>query len=365
MASIGDLPDDMAELQVLLAEESLAENNPARLPYLLPNWWNHPSAKVYRAHIDLKRFYPSIRLEVILENLAAYHPSLPIEFSTLLRQLLTFPLAFDGYAKTELKDLGLSPETPLYLGVPTGLFVAGFLANVGMLSIDRQVQSQIRQMQVAHFRYVDDHTFLAPTLDALLSWMDFYRELLRSKAIGVQINDRKTEPRSLQSLYKRVIRQRPDLRAGTISLSRSERARLEKDAVIDPQYPNPLMTATLAKISDVAHTPFALLDERSQDHLLQELEFLLTARLPDDEIRDDTRISFAASRLAQLAAHHVPPVPQSNDNFRPIRILHLITRAIRGYPEKLRLWLHALQFARSSGLADLTVISEELDLLAR
>src|SRR5229473_838399 len=81
MASIRDLPDDKAELQVLLAEESLAENNPARLPYLLPNWWNHPSANVYRAHIDLKRFYPSIRLEVILENLAAYHPSLPIEFS--------------------------------------------------------------------------------------------------------------------------------------------------------------------------------------------------------------------------------------------------------------------------------------------
>ncbi|PSJ19890.1 hypothetical protein CVH10_20485, partial [Halomonas sp. ND22Bw] len=65
------------------------------------------------------------------------------------------------------------------VGIPTGLFVGGFLANVAMLDIDLiadQMLSDTRQ--IAHFRFVDDHEVLAYDFETLRVWIQTYMGLL-------------------------------------------------------------------------------------------------------------------------------------------------------------------------------------------
>src|SRR4029077_15706269 len=88
----------------------------------------------------------------------------------------------------------LSLEDTSYPHVPTGLYIAGFLANAGMLKVDQEVQVKLREHRVAHFRFVDDHIVLAYTMDELIVWLKEYAEILKRSGTGVRINRGKVLP---------------------------------------------------------------------------------------------------------------------------------------------------------------------------
>ena len=181
------------------------------------------------------------------------------------------------------------------------------------------------------------------------------------------------------------------------------------------------MTKTLTKISEIGRVDFNLLDRQEQDTAIADLEHLLITPFPDNELPAPTRVSFAATKIAFLAAEREEPVFRLVELERDLlhqqrrleQILHLVRRsrhgstsgaqlhkdrlttesemkslsrqirqierklasrtrssnartfslllkAVREYPEKLRLWERALQFCRLVGYQQLDPIMEEL-----
>jgi len=145
------------------------------------------------------------------------------------------------------------------------------------------------------------------------------------------------------------------------------------------------MTKTLLKVSEIARTDFELLDEREERAALEDLEHLLLTDFPEAELPAPTRVSFAATRIARLASGRVGSVANltalerqlvattdhrlkhqlkntiktvrgkhRNDAIREgARVFNLLIEAVREYPEKLRLWVRALEFCRAVGHSNL------------
>ncbi len=361
MGRLKERPEDPADDHTLKLEESRVLADPERLPYLFEDFWGNAPSTVYRAHIDLRKFYPSVNLECVYRNFLDSLPGMP-RLHLLLSQLLKFRVTFEGVPSDAIDYLGL--RTCLnakgdFSGIPTGLFAGGFIANVAMLRLDRQVAARLPEVRVAHFRYVDDHTFLAPSATQLMGWISEYLGLVASSGLGIEVHPSKSDPPVINAVVDQANKD-------SVAPSQFEATleKIEQQCKVDPTYPAPLMTATLTKMSEVARTPFSLLNIDSQDRLLEECRFLLTARLPDDEIRDDTRMSFAAGVLSSLGPKRIA----SGDNHARqtrSRFLQLFVRTIHAYPEKLRLWSRALNFCRASGCDDLSPLVSQFTLQAQ
>src|SRR5262249_17125637 len=198
-----------------------------------------------------------------------------------------FEIDLTGWTRSALESLGLSQNKNV-TAIPTGLICAGFLANTAMLPIDDWAGTQVRERQVAHFRYVDDHIVVAPNFDQLSAWVSDYQQRIQSD-LNCKINEAKTEPEQF-----RLFLEKPKSRKRKIAAMRN--------TSVDPAFPSPLMTKTLEKVSHLAHTNFDLLDREEQQRILNDLEHLLLAQLPEEELPEKTRVTFAATLLSRFAA---------------------------------------------------------------
>jgi len=73
------------------------------------------------------------------------------------------------------------------------------------------------------------------------------------------------------------------------------------------------MTKTLGKVSEVARTDFNLLDDREQETALSDLEHLLVTEFSETELPAPTRVTFAATKIAMLAAGREQPAQDSRN----------------------------------------------------
>ncbi len=422
MAKVLD-PDDLdePELRVLKAEKYFSDRN--KLPYLKTGYWGRKSIKsdkLYWAGIDFKKFFPKINLKCVKKNLSTFSDYFPKEIKKLSWHLMRFPLNLRDYDETELSYLDLSTNQKFLKGIPTGLPAAGFLANVALLEVDKKVTERLKEQQnsgkpvIAHFRYVDDHIFISRDFDALIYWINGYKAIVEKCKTGASINEEKTEPKEINScllLKKEKIREDDEKKA-------------RKACLLDAQYPSPLMTKTLGLVSNLAHIEFDLLQQPERTNLINEFEHLLLAEFPDREIRADTRMSFAATRLSWYGPRIVRPdranlcaleremaqilrdkkeisekirdqrktskirlrlekelallsdrkahledhrqkmlnkIERNSERDRK-RIFYLLMKAVHDYPDKLVLWNRVLQFCRYSGHEDLEKIHEEIHL---
>ncbi|MFD2602623.1 RNA-directed DNA polymerase [Flavobacterium suzhouense] len=297
---------DPFEQKIVEINESLS-NHPLKSPYLDQNYWKKGTNELYWAGIDLEKFYPSIDNEAIRRNLAAYLPESIIssELMALVNQLLNFTLDYSGWSERELEDVGLKQVNLSFPHVPTGLFVAGFLANVALLEIDELVKRELMENRnIAHFRYVDDHVILATSFDELTAWIKKYEKIIEESGTGVKYNPSKTEPKALAQ-YLEAQENTDD------KLESFEKAKDE--CRLDPDFPSPLMTKTLSKVSKIAGTAFNLLGPEEEKNVIADVEHLLVTEFPDHELRKDTRVSFAARILTTL----VPQIKlDSNEEYR-------------------------------------------------
>jgi len=263
--------------------------HPAYLPkYLKASFWRTRPLSYqspYLCSLDFKHFYPSIRSENIKKNLfkyyAPYRKELP--FRILVDRLLSFVIDASSVSAT----IQAASEPPCdageFDGVPTGLWIAGFLANVALLDVDLEIDSQPSVNHVAHFRFIDDHTFLARNPSDLWQWITWYRELLLEHGLAIEINVDKTVPAKLgEALAENAVL--PTEIGLELSSSLSEVA-----------------TKTLTEISTISREDFSVLTAEDQESRLEQLRALLLDDLPKAEIDTGTRRSFAASRIATLA----------------------------------------------------------------
>jgi hypothetical protein len=271
-----------------------------RCPFVLPEYWNtrRPNGRkreLYWCSIDLEKFYPTLNLDLIRQNIIEQIPAQWGEDATrLLETMLRFRLDVREWNDADLKKMDLSARRRTFRHLPTGLYVAGFLANAALLKVDLAAAKLLARRKVAHFRFVDDHIVLAFTIKDLQEWVNQYAKLLDDSGSGAHINLKKVEPNELSCLISGNKHGRGQKHA--IKLESAREA-----CYLDPQFPSPLMTKTLALISGIARIDFNLLETDELAALTDQLEHLLLVDLSEEELPEKTRLSFAAMRLTRVA----------------------------------------------------------------
>ena len=269
-----DVCDD-SNLQSI-KENDAQVNKAFKLPYLEKGYFGtkdyHP--KLYYVAIDLEKFYPSVKMDRIRKILLDTFPINDANFVSLVNALTKFEIVNDSsdgnaFSEEELSEMDLYKDV-VFDGLPTGLLVAGALANLYLLELDLKVIERLKSVKthrIMHFRYVDDHLFLSDDKEELIKWKDWYIQEL--KIMQLSVNESKTDKKPIE---------------------------------FDSHYPTPLITQTLHKISDIAKTPLGLLNTNEFNMVFRDLQMLLVSELPEEEIKKGTRTSFACTMLSRLTS---------------------------------------------------------------
>ncbi|RPI15525.1 MAG: RNA-directed DNA polymerase [Ignavibacteriae bacterium] len=260
------------------------------IKYWNTDYWNKSlKGELYWASIDFEKFYPKINNKKIFENIHKYIPKNKInkKLSKLLYNLLNFEINCKGWESDELEQIDLKWNFENFNAIPTGLMAGGFLANVALLEVDEKIEGKLEIFKnVAHFRFVDDHIILCDDIKDLIKWIREYERILESSNTGAKISLDKIEPNILKE---------------ALTTNRKiEYREIKKACKLDSVNPIPLTTQTLAKISQINQLEIELLDDDQEKNLKNDLFFLLLADMPEQEIRKDTRISYAVSYLTRL-----------------------------------------------------------------
>ena len=291
-----------------------------KLFYLDKGFWPEDQPKenntdIFHLSFDLKLFFPNISVNAILRGMWSSIGENSSEFNKiiqLLEYMLQFPIDMSGISNSILCETDPKIKGDMFYGIPTGLFVGGFLANVAMLPVDNEVNRQTHRCRnIAHFRYVDDHTILAYEFDQLWRWVDRYKKILRECKVGVEINEDKYSPESFVKWS--VVR---ETNGNLAKEAQDVKLKAFEDTKIDGASPTKIITNTLQQVSLIATTDVNLLDDKDLENRFQTLKWLLLADISEHEIRPDTRAAFAASRIVALAPLLVPEAERLVEDVR-------------------------------------------------
>jgi hypothetical protein len=120
-----------ADRRALRAEQQRTR----RLPYLRNDFWKNPVRNPYWVSLDLEKFYPSLHTSTIASNIREHCQDTSDIAGTLLDDLLRFRVDPAGWSQGEMEKMRLKSKAADFPHIPTGLMVAGFLANVAMLQV--------------------------------------------------------------------------------------------------------------------------------------------------------------------------------------------------------------------------------------
>lgn len=395
--------EDSDELEIQTRLES------SYCPFVRPRHWGGVDASkkngsLYWCSIDLEKFYPSIKLDLVCKNiLNNIDEGDRNEASGLIRSMLVFPVDTDGWDTNSLKLIGLNGKRKYFKGIPTGLLVSGFLSNVGLLEVDKKVDEALGDKKVAHFRYVDDHIILAYTLDDLVDWVNSYINIIHQSGTGVKVNKEKIEPTCLSKCLKHSFRR------GEKAIGEKTKLKIEEACRLDPRFPSPLMTKTLTLVSSLARENLNLLEENQLAALSNQLEHLLLVDLPEEEIPEKTRLSFAATKLVKVAEcwlsndeqyasipykvkeielskfnKHGEIIELSAEQEEEVcrlknelierdkklskhseKVFSLLRKVLSERPDRVRLWTRAIRMCRQTGVNGVKVILGDIDKISK
>ncbi|MBR1935497.1 MAG: hypothetical protein IJ835_05545 [Muribaculaceae bacterium] len=312
MARLGIDDFDDTDNKVNKDEEHLNDNQQFfKLNYLdkdyFPKMEEGRSIDVlYWTGIDLAHFYQEVNINKVrlkIESVLKTKQEFDGTFAKLLKTITHFEIDYSDYqyegADNDLKAMQLNKGV-LFEGLPTGLIVAGMLANIFMLDIDEQVSLRLEtERDIIHFRYVDDHVIISTSEEKLFEWLAWYQQLLSQK--GLELNVSKLAPDLLLEGLQKKDNEHDSLDNLIIEDHRDELIEnIHEYACIDPKYPTPLMTQTLQKISMLQGFNLNMLSTREFGMVFGELQSLLVADLSEQEIKESTRISFACTMLTRL-----------------------------------------------------------------
>jgi len=312
MARLGIDDFDDTDNQVSNDEEHLNDNQRFfKLNYLdkeyFPKIEEGKSIDVlYWAGIDLTQFYQKVNINKVrlkIESVLKTKQEYDETFAKLLKTITHFEIDYSDYqydgADDDLKAMQLVKGVP-FEGLPTGLIVAGILANIFMLDIDEQVSLRLEtERDIIHFRYVDDHVIISTSEEKLFEWLAWYQQILAKE--GLELNVSKLAPESLLRGLQKKENEKDCLDNLIIKDHRDIFIEIIHEyACIDPKYPTPLMTQTLQKVSMLQGLNLNMLSTREFGMVFGELQSLLVADLSEQEIKESTRISFACTMLTRL-----------------------------------------------------------------
>jgi hypothetical protein len=280
------------------------DNNFLDYPFLKGDYWKKGRTKeVFWAGLDYEKFFPSINPEMIISIIkksivrdnGAQRDDTQVLFDTI-EKMFRFPIDLSGWNNEDLEEFENNFEVNQqeFYGVPTGLLAAGFLANVAMIDVDQALHHYIEENRdVAIFKFVDDQIVLAKSKKSLISFLNYYGGVLKALGSGVTFQKEKVFP--LNSFVLSDDNQ--------FSYDKSSAF---KAPALDIYFPEPLMTHTLQKMSNLNDADYELIDDDEVLNIEADLEHFLLADFPDSEMRRDTRMAFASYKLCQLAKQIMP-----------------------------------------------------------
>lgn len=397
-----------------------------KVKYKTKEFWEikDTNPDIYWCSLDLKKFYPNAKTTVILDNFNKYGNDIREKFNDfeillkLLKNLLNFTIDYGiGFNEETVNwaQIQLENRPKFFKGIPTGLFAAGFLSNIVMLDIDKQLNEIVEEKsttdeKIALFRFVDDYTILSTSMNPSLKLIEFVEVLLNQQFNNaLKLNKDKTKPNGLAKFLNNSSFNAEDLKVAM------------EEMKLDSNFPTPLMNHTLKKISMSNKLSFELLDSDEEKKYLQDIEHLLVTDISEEEIREDTRLSFASSKLSGLVPkkkydytkiyniqckikdiqqaififqekwhQKLSPIPNNeqltideksiqlevleqnlivaknklNDEIQKNRrkTSFLLEYAIVHYPDKLKLWKNLINFYKNIGLNDNSEFNELLNI---
>lgn len=404
MASGGKLTEDDfendLEKEIFINEK---EKPFKEYPYLDSKYWKtKPTDKLYWLSLDFEKFFPSINTGNVFQNI---RHSLVIDekrtdvnlILSVIEKLLAFDVNSNGWdydTFDQFKDNFIDAKTGKCKGLPTGLLVSGFLANVALLGLDSKINNWVdTNRNLAFFKFVDDQVIISDSNETIDKFLDFYNKELCQLTTGVTFKSDKIEP----SIFSYD------------AISGFEKINNELSNELNVEYPEPFLSDVLRKMSNLNEEEFSLMDEEELGRNEEDLRYFLLAKFDDTGIRKDTRLSFSVMRLCRLVKYIVPDFSMFDPNldsnkllitteiaellkgkskakqkiikkeFRELqlkglqneeitrvyliydRIFNLILKSTIEFPDKLKLWKRCIDFCYITGVAKISEIYEKLE----
>jgi len=285
-------------------------------PYLVDGWRPRAdeTSRVWFARLDLQKFFPSVRTDAVysrclreLTGLEGFDLGL---WAPVLRRWLRFHEDAGGISASGLE--AFQAERVVEGGLPVGLIASGFLANVYMMAVDRDIEAGLAGLfrgHVAVLRYVDDYVIVADDRDVLCRWMAHHDTLLRKHQL--RPNNDKMRPDVLQELTDHLtehgqkrpmkwFREGGELEKLPPDPKRSGDNWLHRwraEGSVTRLDRKEFVSTALQRMSHRADEDVDLLDENDIDARILDLADLAHAAHDHQEIRADTVEAFTAVQL--------------------------------------------------------------------
>jgi len=355
--------------------------------------------ELYWLSIDFEKFYPSIKLDklktIFKDNVNNIVDDLTSE---IIDKLFCFKIGnLKDFSIEELDALCIDNDIE-FKSLPTGLFVAGFLSNLFLTNIDKEIEEEIKDENIYIFRFVDDNIILADNFEMLYKFYGKYKRIIDK--YGLKINEDKIEPKQFGEyitffdknpkknkdvpinividLYKYMLKnnfKKSNKKELIKIFLEKERDKVKKACLVDKEFIKPFINETLKKVSNIAKTNFNLLTIEEQQNLVKDIVHLFTTDLDDKEIREDTKLSFCATKLCSfLKNKYFFSIGDYEEYLKTIQeykktdreILELLSQkrkkvlevylkyllnAIETYHDKKNLYYKTIEFIANSGIA--------------
>lgn len=257
-------------------------------------------------------------------------------------------------------------------GLPTGLLISGLLMNVYLNQFDNKMGSWLLMRKddspCAFVRFADDIVLMSSDEKVLLEGLDeIWRGLAgdsdavlgspsKPNLTNLRINWSKVKPPALAAILTQYLKEQkiekckkcghykqlqqvndvPTIVTWWHSHSKEKRfARMLRKTAIDADRLGPFVTFLVERLSDVGSTDVFERFGRKASERLTDLQELIRLQLEDDDVRLDTRLLFAANRLAKAWLSDETP-NQVEVDIKQIRLS--IQEAIFKAPWKFQLW---------------------------
>lgn len=323
---------------------------------------------VYYGELDIKEFYPTLKMSFVVksirsrfEQLQVCAPNMKIyseQWMHLLNKLCQFKINFketlelpgmnDRESISQLKesiDIGDQESLSEFLKetLPIGLIASGFLANCALTHyFDRPLDTYISTLlnknnkdQLYILRYTDDITIISNRSNFIIGAMD---EAVRTlKTLGLRISQGKTKP--LEYQYDRNEQAQEQLEKAVPVVKRRERI--------------PGSTAVIERLSKFGeHKLWAMNHEQLLNYVSEMMNLMLT-KFESSEIKDETKVAFAAWRLQRSAAE---TSYRKLTSLEYTKVPNALRDAVFEFPYKTSLIeiyvMHLFQSARDEGIVE-------------
>lgn len=331
----------------------------------------------YYGKADIMKFYPSLRLDIISKVLLERLRELSLlnvctqkdvhKWIKLLDNMLEFESNVSHLTRPERKAIGINHKAEkelLAVSLPIGLISSGFLANCTLTHhldkhMDEYILSKSTESKLTFItRYTDDITLISSDENVIYEGFSRIQDLLGN--IGLKLSADKTVPLIKENLIVSMTQEFPDLTEtqveNLVDTVYADHLRCPRVGKYDTL---PCSTSLIDKLSQLGDQQVKAMNEEELTNYISEVLDLLNTGFAEEEIRDDTKTSFAAWRLRKSV---------NDARYRDLRIKSYVSetlmRAFMKYPYKLSLVsCYILHIMESMGDDEASSIKLLIDVL--